>query len=500
MEIRLSEWNRFSGQFKKIKLLLFVLVLMCMSAVYAQGTVDSVTGKFKQHIEWVSDPNALEYKVEIRSSGKALQSITTEDNYVNLNLPAGSYEYRITVYDFLGRAYDVSAWQKFDILKANPPSFAKVKQDVELDVSEGDKIVFPVEVDNVSSESKVTLVNTKTDEKIAGKLVISEPTGKSETGKASAEFPKVSSGDWKLVVENPSGLKSESPVISVKAVNKKAEKEKQEKERLAKEKAEREEKERLEREQLEQERLAAEKAEQERIAAEKAEQERLEQERLAREQAEREEQERLERERLEQERLAAEKAEQEEAERLAREARKNRKTLSIEVKAGGAVALNTFDADIWSQFFAPSPYASISYVPNLDWFIKPGIEVFASGFTFENSSGTFGEDKWEYKNSFFYNNVQASLIAQLRLVSQKVYVNIKAGGGISEIILDTQYAHSREPSRKAFLYPKLNAGFSIEYIPLKHLVLELGADYNKILSSKVNDSYLMPYLQVGVRF
>ena len=505
MEIRLAECKRFSGHFQRIKILLFIFLLGCGGAMFAQtaaaGTATASGGKFKQRLEWLSDANAFEYKIEIRSNGKTLQTITTEENYVNLNLPAGSYEYRITVFDFLGRQQDVSAWQKFEIIKANPPSFAKVESNIELDVSDGNKIILPVEVDNISSDSSVSLVNTQTNEKIEGKLISSESIGKSETGKANAEFPKVSSGDWKLVVENPSGLKSESPVISIKTVDNKAREEKLEQERLEQERLERErlaEEERLEQERLaaeraEQERLAAEKAEQERLAAEKAERERLERERLA---AEKAEQERLEQERLEQERLAAEKAEEE---RLAREERKKRKTLSIEVKAGAGAAFNTFDADLWEQMFAFAPYASISYVPNFDWFIKPGIEIFATGFTFENQSDTF-EGIWEYKNTFFYNNIQANLIAQVRLLSQKHYVNIKAGGGITEIVLDTQYAHSRQPYRGAFIYPKLNAGLSIEYIPFKHLVFELGGDYNKILSSKIDDSYLMPYLQVGVRF
>ena len=516
MEIRIAECKRFSGHFQKIKILLFIFLLGCGGAMFAQnsagGTGAAATtsgGKFKQRLEWLSDANAFEYKIEIRSNGKTLQTITTEENYVNLNLPAGSYEYRITVFDFLGRQQDVSTWQKFEIIKANPPSFAKVESNIELDVSDGNKIILPVEVDNISSDSSVSLVNTQTNEKIEGKLISSESIGKSETGKANAEFPKVSSGDWKLVVENPSGLKSESPVISIKTVDNKAREEKLEQERLEQERLERErlaEEERLEQERLAAERAEQERLEQERLAAEKAERERLEQERLERERlaAEKAEQERLEQERLEQERLAAEKAEEErlaaeEAKRLAREERKKRKTLSIEVKAGAGAAFNTFDADLWEQMFAFAPYASISYVPNFDWFIKPGIEIFATGFTFENQSDTF-EGIWEYKNTFFYNNIQANLIAQVRLLSQKLYVNIKAGGGITEIILDTQYAHSRQPYRGAFIYPKLNAGLSIEYIPFKHLVFELGGDYNKILSSKIDDSYLMPYLQVGVRF
>ena len=58
----------------------------------------------------------------------------------------------------------------------------------------------------------------------------------------------------------------------------------------------------------------------------------------------------------------------------------------------------------------------------------------------------------------------------------------------------------RESVTKAFTYPTLNVGVSFEFVPLKNLVFEIGADYNRILSNKLNFSYLMPYLEVGVRF
>ena len=74
----MAECNRLSGHFKIIIVLLFVLIFLHGKNLFAQGTVDSTTGKFKQHIEWVMDPKAFEYKIEIRRNGKTLQSITTE--------------------------------------------------------------------------------------------------------------------------------------------------------------------------------------------------------------------------------------------------------------------------------------------------------------------------------------------------------------------------------------------------------------------------------------
>lgn len=489
---------------KKIQLLLIIMILTGI-CLYAQnsGAGEGTGNKFKQRIEWSADKNALEYKVEIRSDGKIIKTFTTSDNFVNLNLPAGNYDYRVTVYDFLGREQDVSAWQKFEISKASEPVFNNVEANVEVDVSAGKKIVLPVEVDHVAEGASVALVNVKTGEKIKGSLIVSGAaaaaggavaTGKSEIKKASAEFPKISAGEWKLVVENPSGLTSESPAISIKTVDKEKERKTEEKaaEEVAKQ-AVREELERLAKE--EEERKAAEKA------AEKAEQERIAAE-LA-EQAEREEAERKKEEEL---------ARKEEKEKK-KAARAARKVLGIEAKAGAAVALNLFESDLLSlknydtltmgampENVTLAPRVSISYVPNLNWRIRPGIEVSASGFVYESRSASFGDDEWEYNQKFCYNNVKASIIGQLTLLPQKIFLDVKAGGGVTEILVNTDYVRDREGTAKAFTYPVLGAGASFEIVPIKNLVFEIGADYNIILSSKVKFSYLMPYLEVGVRF
>jgi len=499
------------------KIQLLLITMLCLGpALYAQSGGDAANaGKFKQRLEWSADKNALEYKVEIRSGGKITETFTTSDNFVNLNLPAGSYDYRVTVYDFLGREQDVSAWQKFEISKANEPVFKNVESAAEVDVSAGSKIVLPVEVDNVAAGASVTLVNVKTGEKIKGDLTLSSAaagaalaSGKSEIAKASAEFPKISAGEWKLVVENPSGLKSESPAIVVTTVDKAAE----EKARLiAEQKAAEEAKKEEERLAKEAERLARE--EEKRLAQEQAEQERLareEEKRLAAEEAEREKQELLAQK-------EAEKAEKEEERQKKKAERAAKKALGIEIRAGAATALNLFDSDLLSnknfdplvgalsgvdlpEYLTPAPVLAISYVPNLNWVFTPGLEISASGFFYEERSTPYGGDEYEYSQRFSHNNIQASLIGQLRLLPQKIFLDIKAGAGLSEILVKTSYAGQREESLQAFLYPTLNAGLAFELLPVKNLVFELGADYNRILSNKINFSYLMPYLEVGVRF
>ena len=495
---------------RKIQILLIFLIIAVAGQVRLSAQ-ETAAGKFKQRLEWSADKNAFEYKVEIRSGGKTVNTFTTSENFVNLNLPAGSYDYRVTVYDFLGREQDVSAWQKFEISKANAPAFSNVEENFEVDVSSSGKIVLPVEVDNVAEGASVALVNVKTGEKIKGDLVLSAVAGaavggKSEIEKASAEFPKIAAGEWKLVVINPSGLSSESQAIAVKTVDK--EKERREAE-LAAAKAEKkaeEAREAAEREaQKEAERLAKEQKEKEKIAAKELQSNNMY---ILAEDDEEDDEDFESTPEIE----IAEAPEPEEEEEE-KPKRPPHKILGIEVKAGGSAAINLFDSDLLglknydtlTQGAMPdnvtlAPLATISVVPNLKWRFRPGLEISASGFVYESRSVAFGDAEWEYNQKFCYNNVQAALIGQLRLLSDKIFLNVKAGGGITEILVSTEYVGDREQTTKAFTYPKLNAGLSFELVPLKYLVIELGADYNRILSSKINFSYLKPYLEVGVRF
>lgn len=534
----------FSNRFKKIQIIF--LLLLCTgvgagtSALFAQSGAGSSgnfgnsgsSGKFRQRLEWSADKNAFEYKVEVRSGSKTVQTFTTSDNFVNLNLPAGNYEYRVSVYDFLGREQDVSGWQKFEISKANLPVFNNMEKTADFDVAAGDKITLPVEVDNISAGAKVTLVNTKTGETVAGTLVIQgAATGMSEIGTAHAEFPVVSAGEWKLVVTNPSGLSAESAVITIKTYDSKAiALAKAEEEKRAAEEAARLEAEEAAR--LEAARLEAEEAA--RLEAERLEAERLEAERLAELSAQAEAEQTTDsslRDEVEQnsdsslrdeaeaihnnEDLADDLAESEDLEDS--EPRRPSRIIGFEAKVGASLAANLFDSDIlktknydtltsgaFPANLTPAPYAALSIVPDFGWFIKPGLEASGGMFFFEYRSPSFASKPWEYRQKFTFTIIQANLLAQISPIKSfrdKFFINVKAGGGLVSIKMQTgYYSNEREEITQGFMYPKLNAGLSIELIPLKHLVIEAGADYNKVLSSKVNISYLMPYFVMGVRF
>ncbi len=339
------------------KILLTVLFLLICSLFDAASQ-----SKLKQKIEWKEDPNAFEYKVELKNlADGTTDTFTTEKSSVTFSKPAGKYQYRITAYDFLGRESSVSRWQPIEFVKALKPKVEKVKEKVEVKpkLTESGKAVadtkieIPVDIESVTKDSKVELVNPSTNEKIPAQIVFDRASDEKEKGSSEKKAQKilvsdVKGGDWKIRVTNPGGFTAESEqLVKIEKITdeelarfeeeKRQEKQRMEEARLAEEKrleAERLAKEEAERQRLEAERLAEEEAA--RLAREEAEllereeKARLEAAKIAKEIAERdaaerqakleeEERARKEAERLEAERLAKEEADRLEAERLERE-------------------------------------------------------------------------------------------------------------------------------------------------------------------------------------
>ena len=325
---------------KKINfLVLFCVILLHGFNAFPQAEKNKTKiekNSFEQKIQWEQDENASEYKVEIRDveSGKKYY-FETEENFVNLNLPASRYEYQVTVLNSFGRIQTASGWNSFEIFKAELPEIVKV-QKKSVVPSKDDDFFIETDIKNVNEDSAVSLVNEKTGKTIKGSLVMQKSAGKNEKTATKVKFPKVENGEWKLIVENPLGQKTES--ASIQVVDQKTEEariaaEKAERERLAK--AE-EEKRLAEEARIAEEKRLAEEAE----AARALELARAEEERkLAQKQEE-------ERRKKEEARIAAEKAEQErlakaeEEKRLAEEARiAEEKRLAEEAEAARALEL-----------------------------------------------------------------------------------------------------------------------------------------------------------------
>ena len=540
----------------------FFSLIVCLffaagtSLLYAQTKSKNAKTYSTQTLRWSADPNVLEYRIEIQDiSGNIIQTVTTENNSLEISLPNGKYKYKITAYDLLGRESVNSGWNQLEVLKASQPSIS-MEQTLESLEEDGKTLELDVEIKDVTTGSKVELVNPETGETIAGNLLIDSAidADASEVLHASKSiFENVPEGKWQLVVTNPSGLFSESEPFEVQDTMKEK--------RLAAEKSEKErlERERLEAERIEQERLAA---EQERLERERLEAERIEQERLAAEQ-EILERERLEAERIEQERLAEELAEQERitAELAAREKLESDVAANPNVPVNGlkytddiiSMASQIFeeeemnddyyddleipdDEEIEAQrkaerhekwlnydrkFYVNAGVGANFCLYDNDFISKYFMNGFTPSFTARIDFLPIHKNKWRFgleiagsRTCYTYSNVyydlkldmnmlQTNLIYRFSFAKNKLWLSVKGGGGIS--LMQTNLIFKVETSEKHnisenFAYFMAGGGLSLTIVPKQLIIFEIGADYTNIFMNDVSTGLISPYITAGIRF
>ena len=518
----------------------FFSLIVCLffaagtSLLYAQTKSKNAKTYSTQTLRWSADPNVLEYRIEIQDiSGNIIQTVTTENNSLEISLPNGKYKYKITAYDLLGRESVNSGWNQLEVLKASQPSIS-MEQTLESLEEDGKTLELDVEIKDVTTGSKVELVNSETGETIAGNLLIDSAidADASEVLHASkSHFENVPEGKWQLVVTNPSGLFSESEPFEVQDT-------------------------------MKEKRLAAEKSEKERLERERLEAERIEQERLAEEQ-ERLERERLEAERIEQELLAGELAEQE---RIAAELAA-RKKLENDVAANPNVPVNglKYSDDIISmasQIFEEEEMNDDYYddleIPDDEeieaqrkaerhekwlhydrkFYINAGVganfclydndfisKYFMNGFTPSFTARIdflpIHKNKWRFgmeiagsRTCYTYSNVyydlkldmnmlQTNLIYRFSFAKNKLWLSVKGGGGIS--LMQTNLIFKVETSEKHnisenFAYFMAGGGLSLTIVPKQLIIFEIGADYTNIFMNDVSTGLISPYITVGIRF
>ena len=512
-------------------------MLLAAGQLYAQSS-SGAAQKFKQTLQWSSDPNVLEYKVEIQnSSGQIIQSLTTEESSVSLALKEGTYRYRITAYDFLGREAVSTGWVNFEVAIAKQPEIKHEKK-LESLAEDGKSLELDVNVADVTSDTKAELVNMETKARIPGKLILSAAAGAPAVGLSASEthaankvrFADVPEGKWKLVITNPSGLSTETESFEVKDTIKeerlaaaKVEAERKEKERLEQERIAKEaeekakaEAERLAREEAEKEaqRLAIEQAvreEMEKMAAEKAAQEAaLEEERRQKEEEERlarEEEERLARE--EEERLAKEeeeKAKEEEKEEAKK--RRHEKWLTYDRKfylvAGAGSGLPLYDNGLFGDLM-DKKYLNLSLTGQFGFLpihtnkIRFGIETNVHRIVFDET------------NQFISLKLD-TLILQENLAFRfklgknrsKTWIQIKAGGGLALMQESLDYYENTENNKQNktlnYGYFTAGGGLSLFIMPSTMFVLEVGTDFYNLFIPDTNIGVLTPYAGIGIRF
>lgn len=422
---------------------------------------------FPQKLEWKSNANALEYKVEVQNiaTGRT-QVLTTDKTSTEISLMPGKYRYRISAYDFLGKEASVSSWTNFEVFKANKPKIKDVEPSVKVQEETG-SVGIDVNISDINKDTKFELVN----ESLEGAISIEEKslmgTSSSETEKIThLDFKNVPPGKWRLRVTNASGLSSLSEVIEIEGEKKYSEEEVEKIKKEAEDAVRSEMQAQVEeyKKNAEAEKLAAEKAKTEEEVAEQQEDE-----------------------------------EKTEVPVKPKKPSKPYKWKNVIFEGGLAYSMNILGDTIKDYYEKKNVIALNARVKFLPVKIRNeqiGAEI---GFLRQE----FKKDNSYLTAKLESNIIDAKIVCQHR-VMENVFVAGKLGGGVDMVTKSIDYSASAPnrlpPDKKNYFYPAAVAGASVFFTPWKFVVAEIGADFTYVLAGSSPLGFVSPYACIGFRF
>ena len=422
---------------------------------------------FPQKLEWKSNANALEYKVEVQNiaTGKT-QVLTTDKTSTEISLMPGKYRYRISAYDFLGKEASVSSWTNFEVFKANKPKIKDVEPSVKVQEETG-SVGIDVNISDINKDTKFELVN----ESLKGAISIEEKslmgTSSSETEKIThLDFKNVPPGKWRLRVTNASGLSSLSEVIEIEGEKKYSEEEVEKIKKEAEDAVRSEMQAQVEeyKKNAEAEKLAAEKAKAEEEVAEQQEDE-----------------------------------EKPEVPVKPKKPSKPYKWKNVIFEGGLAYSMNILGdtiKDYYEEKNVIALNARVKFLPVKIQNEQIGAEI---GFLRQE----FKKDNSYLTAKLESNIIDAKIVCQHR-VMENVFVTGKLGGGVDMVTKSIDYSASAPnrlpPDKKNYFYPAAVAGASVFFTPWKFVVAEIGADFTYVLAGSSPLGFVSPYACIGFRF
>lgn len=450
-------------------------IVFCTIAAFLLFSVPlfSQEKKFTQKLQWEPEPNALEYKVEIQNANdtSVKKTFRTEKPFVEFSMPAGEYTYRIFTYDFLGRQASVTEWKPFSIKKAIKPEIHIRSENVHIEPDENAPVRIPANVEKITPNSSAVVINEDTGERIEGTIEIEKSGGTIVSGSVVVQGLK--EGNWKVVIQNPSGLYSESEPIHVQRQEKRPEPE------IARAGTDSSEAENAEHSDEPSAENAPSSGSEAVAVLDTAEADAE----SADESAEKEED--------------GEKKSDETAEKSGVPGQ------DIQILASFVVPFVFYDENIKN-------YAGSAF----NWGVGAKIQWLPIDIG-ERKTVQFGLEISGTATQFSMQNEYISvtlpmLLAQGNLVSRinfgakgKAGLNIKFGGGVSVIKKEISYTSSQErenPLDGRYGHFCANGGLSVDWIVFRHFVLEAGADFTHIFITDMNTGMLNAYLAAGVQF
>ena len=462
---------------------------------------------FFQKIEWKSNANALEYKVEIQNTaGGKSQFITTDKTSTEISLVPGKYRYRVYAYDFLGKEASVSSWTNFEVFKASKPKITSVEKSVTVP-SDSDSLSISVNIADINANSTYELVNESLVGSVDARTKAQLDTGSETDSVNKLNFKNVPPGKWRLKVTNASGLSSLSDVIEIKGEEvktisddelKKIRDEAAESATLAAEKKFDEERKSFEeeRKRFEEERA---KFEEERKVLDKkfaeAEAKRAAEEAKKKAEAD------ARAAKAEADRLAREKKEAEAREKAEWKAAHPYIYKDVIFELGFGLSNTPYDGTIkkyTDTSLAAALLARITFLPIKTEKNKFGVQL---GFATQDFEGS------DYLDAYYidldFSIFDLDIVWQHKL-SKKTFFSLKGGLGLANVEKKVSYHFESsvraEPVEQDFWYPAFTLGASLFFTPWKCFVLELGVDYNHVMATGMTTGIIRPYACVGFRF
>lgn len=450
-------------------------IVFCTIAAFLLFSVPlfSQEKKFTQKLQWEPEPNALEYKVEIQNANdtSVKKTFRTEKTFVEFSMPAGEYTYRIFTYDFLGRQASVTEWKPFSIKKAIKPEIHIRSETVHIEPDENAPVKIPANVEKITPNSNAVVINEDTGERIEGTIEFEKSGGTIVSGSVVVQGLK--EGNWKVVIQNPSGLYSESEPIHVQMQEKRPEPE------IARAGTDSSEAETA---------GHSDTASAENVPSSGSEAVAM-----------------LDTGEADAESADESEEKEEDGEKKSDEAAEKSGVpgQDIQILASFVMPFVFYDENI--KNYAGSAFnwgvgAKIQWLP-IDIgerkTVQFGLEI----------SGT--ATQFSMQNDYITVTLPM-LLAQGNLVTRinfgakgKAGLNIKFGGGVSVIKKDISYTSSQErenPSDGRYGHFCANGGLSVDWIVFRHFVLEAGADFTHIFITDMNTGMLNAYLAAGIRF
>jgi hypothetical protein len=166
--------------------------------------------RFVQRFSWLPEEYAAFYEVVIQKrddDGNWITSFSdfTEDDFIELSLPPGSYRYRVRAYDLMERPAGNPEWVSFEILPALRPVLERFSP-TRFSPGGGAALILTVSGRDLAEAAEFRLVR-KSPAGSPGIPPLERREGPAGTGTVLVfDGARLSPGTYELVVVNPGGL------------------------------------------------------------------------------------------------------------------------------------------------------------------------------------------------------------------------------------------------------------------------------------------------------